>query len=526
MNAAIAPMFTFFQRLVAWINDHANPLLVRILRQELRRKFFWILVLLPLGLGCVSILAFASMPSGGGMDGSDFFQWGIYIWIVLAWGVAPAATFGHIVAERQDSTRDLMDLTGLNPLKVVFGAMGAGLTMTLLFGTMLLPFLAIAMLLGGVDLRAFFLAALGVPMGCVLTCALAAFLGARIATLPYKTLMFSGIGGAFYIGAFFVGIIALKTDEIVRDLFGSRESWYLLSMLINIWLNLILIFVAFAAALLSPLTTDRSTWPRATWSWLPINLFLWIIIICWFMEKRFEPEPFAVVGTIGVIMTLILGAFAITEQETLSIRQQRGLSRWWSPRFPWGWLRPGSGRGRLLTVAMMIFFLGIAMGIYVFGNIPSTYYSYRENFLQSNAFVASTLAFYGLILLLGADLLRRNPRSFKPGDHAPSGTEKILMLDRSTKDLKPNFRRLMLVSGLGFYGVGGLALGIAHLMRDSEKFWVIDVMSPISFLIYNRNDNTSDSKVSFIILFSILSLILLIILFIRGLRGIQRERGL
>lgn len=522
MNAVMNPVFTFFQRLVAWVNDHANPLLVRILRQELRRKFFWVLVLLPLGLGCVSVLAFASMPQGGGMDGSDFFQWGIYVWIVLAWGVAPAATFAHLVAERQESTRDLMDLTGLNPLKVVFGAMGAGLTMTLLFGTMLLPFLAIAMLLGGVDLRAFFLAALGVPMGCVLTCALAAFLGARIATLPWKTVMFSGIGGAFYIGAFIAGGLAFKVDEIVRDVFRSHEGWYILAIFTNIWFDLILIFIAFAAALLSPPTMDRSTWPRATWCWIPINFLLWIVVISW-LTRGFSPEPFALLGTVMVVMTLILGAFAITEQETLSVRQQRSLSPWWSPRFPWGWLRPGAGRGRILTVAMMVLGLSLVLGSYGFSFLND---SYGDIWCRSNTFVALVIVFYGLALLLGADLLRRNPRNSKPRDPVLRGTEKILLLDRSTRDFKPSFRRLMLVSGLGFYGVGGLALGIAHLMRDSDKFWFIDVLSPISLLIYSRDMHYFTEVTAAMIMLIFFIIVLLGILFIRGLRGLSRERGL
>ena len=157
--------------------DRCNPMLVRVVRQELRNRAFISIFLILLAGGAIAAMVVAAITSerASGEVSRGLFAAIAFGWCFALWLAQPMGCFRAVSTERGDDTWDLLELTGLRPPKVISGLLMASLVQSLLYTSALAPFIVMAYLLRGIDLMAVIFALVIVPLGGVAASALAVF---------------------------------------------------------------------------------------------------------------------------------------------------------------------------------------------------------------------------------------------------------------------------------------------------------------------------------------------------------------
>lgn len=397
-------------------HDRWNPILVRVVRQELRsRAFISIFVLLLTGATVAAMVVAAISRDGAEQGiGPGFFGTIAFAW-VFALGVAqPLACFRAIANERNDDTWDLVELTGLKPLGVVLGLLWASLVQALLYTAALAPFMVMAYLLRGVDLLAVLFTLAVVPLICIATCSLAVFTAALSTHKAVRATLGGLLGLALVFGWlsttplwFNLGVLAEITDELRR---WSTEAWLALGGFLNSWAANVVMLLVLAGTLLSHRARDRSFAPRALWWLLWFNAWGWLALSIAFVPKVDAEDVCIALMIMAVVTTShaqILGFFAVTEDQELSPRQSRAITHppRWRARLTWC-LGPGSARGRLGYLAMTL--LSLTVGFTAWASLG---FVYRHDYTDIGDIMAgaSSVAAWGAIILVLAEALTRGP---------------------------------------------------------------------------------------------------------------------
>jgi hypothetical protein len=361
---------SLMQRLELWISDHANPILVRTVRQELRSRTFIGVFVLLLVVSTLSAIGFAGTASGSAQATAGR---GLYALLAGAWSlvvvIQALGTFQAVSRERNEETWDLIDLTGMGPQHVLRGIMLANIVQTQLYAAALAPFLVMAYLLRGIDLYLIGFALVVIPLGGIAACSLAVFMAA-VGTNKASRAFCQGVLslGLFILWAF--SLLAWgnlrEMEWILNQIFNLRhEGWVILGVWLNIWLMFVIGMFVLAGAMMTHRASDRSTAPRLFWFAVWVNALAWFIALPLMVAATARGpslgEVIGVFSMLGVIWAGILGIFSVSEDYDLSPRQARTIleaPRWrrWATLFH----GPGAARGRLAYLSLA--FLSCALG--------------------------------------------------------------------------------------------------------------------------------------------------------------------
>jgi hypothetical protein len=151
-----------------------NPVTLRLIRQHLRSPLIAGVLCLLLVLGVsgavVAATATQSVPQGIPVwrvpvqRGELLFLLVIALWSAVAWIAQPVVFIATVRNEREENSWDLLELTGLTPLRILGGLLFAAMIQQLLLLAVMAPFLVLAWLLNGLDPLAILLALVVVPL--------------------------------------------------------------------------------------------------------------------------------------------------------------------------------------------------------------------------------------------------------------------------------------------------------------------------------------------------------------------------
>jgi hypothetical protein len=138
--------------------DWINPVLLREYQQVVRsRMFAWVGVLWLVGQLLISLIHISLLePTEAGLSltgpGGQYFAWVIGGLTVVFLLILPISTFNRVVRDRKEATLELLTISRISPLQIVFGFLLVAFAQVALFVLMSFPFVVFAYLFRGLEL--------------------------------------------------------------------------------------------------------------------------------------------------------------------------------------------------------------------------------------------------------------------------------------------------------------------------------------------------------------------------------------
>lgn len=389
-------------RLMAWMSvraDRANPMLVRRVRQELRNKAFigaYLLMLL------IAVIAAAVASAASGTAGRGMFAAVASAWTALMC-IQALGTTRAITSDRGASSWDLIELTGMHPMRIIVGVVQSNLVLGLLGAAGLAPFLVMSYLLRGLDLPTVVFALVSLPMAGALLGAI----GAAVACIGNNRQAKQGLGLLMAVGllaawgmltGLWAGSEYTLSRWLAEVLRGDVEAVLALVAVLNGWAAAMAVALVLGAALLTHRALDRSSAPRLLWCAIWLNGLAWLVGVLLYESSRrgwtgiaHLDEILAVASTLGVCWALVLGLFAVSEDTDTTPRQAQAVRSGGAlRRAAMTVLGPGAGRGARCTLLL----IGLSL-VLCSPWMPDT--------------PALIVACHGLLVLALGDMLARGP---------------------------------------------------------------------------------------------------------------------
>lgn len=388
----------------------ANPVLLYELRQMVRSRF--VIVLMSVYLAALVLLTAGSLPEEGGifdwinttfpgmfwMIGSGQRSTLLAISIFLLYYFFTTLILVLLGSARTASERiaeNPMFYTTMPPRRIVWGKMLFGLLFGLFFLSLTLPFLSVAYLLRGLDIRVVFAGAVThfsmvqIQYFVSVTC----FSGA---TTKWRAILYAVPFFFIQLITTLYSLMVLPSASLsVLNMGGSREFWGLLAG--GTVLTATILFVLFLLALVrfAPETSNRMLPMRVGMTSLAVTTML-LCGVCKYCEFSSSLSP--ILSGINSFVTMLgyfcwymlpfLFLICICERDRLSLRIRRTV--------------PRSLVGRVLAfpfytgaAGALIWCLLITVGILLFGVVLGNgFYGSPES-----RFVARYSAFSGVLLL-------------------------------------------------------------------------------------------------------------------------------
>ncbi len=250
-------------RFVAWVDDHANPIVVKEVRTHTRGKGFLIFFILLL-VG--SMVAAASAPTLTSRNnqavGDELFVAFAACLIIIAFGAIPWSAHRSVLVEQDQNTWDMLRVSGLSPHRLVLGKLNAAGLQLLIFFSAVTPFMAMSYVLRGIDIITIVVAAgLIVSVSMLLsmtTIWLAALVGTRPQGILMQILVVVGSVVAVWHG---IGILG-DLGDLFGGTVGSASYWASVgATFLGVAAHLVLLY-AMAVTQFTFETANRSTPPR------------------------------------------------------------------------------------------------------------------------------------------------------------------------------------------------------------------------------------------------------------------------
>ncbi len=357
----VKPLPGWLQRIDRWgtrWGDFINPILVKETRQSLKSRQF---------MATFSLLLFASlvwtligslqqMPQIYYMPSAKTLVIGYYFLLAVPMLlVVPLAAYRSLEGEVDDGTLELLTITSLSPLQIVLGKLGSAALQMLLYFIVLIPCLAYAYTLRGVELSS--LATLLVMLmlsGLSLT-SLALVLspvspGRMGQTVLMLVMLAILLFVEYWLAYFAVHEIQYGGSGEPRLLFVIFGSAILFFGSLS-WLLLVA-----TAAKLTPASENRST--RIRLAALGHVFCVLLVAGFWFFkaiqqQTHIDEHMLGIVGAGGYLMIfwLVAGAMMCSESSVLTARVRRDLPASFVGRALATWLTPGPATGFTFVVA-------------------------------------------------------------------------------------------------------------------------------------------------------------------------------
>lgn len=329
--------------------DRWNPLLVKELRQSMRSRGFAILFL---GTQLVAAAIAALVLAAGAPEPGHALLMALGTCLVLsAVGVVPMFAFLSFTQEWDDNTHDLLVLSQLGPGRIAFGKLKCALLQVLLLSVSFAPYLALGLLLEGVDLV--------LPITLLVTVA-AVSAGASCAAIAL-----AGVGRSRGVRTVLLGLFAVaslgvcgfwivmlnglvSTSSLLRE--ATFWGGYAAAFLMVVY-SAGLCFLAARAHLAHP--EEAPTLPARAVTAAGALVLPWLVYAVPAAAAIFaRAEALVATGTFLVSLPALV-SFA-TERERLGRVLERRLPKSLAARLLVHPLLPGGGRGALLMLLVTV----------------------------------------------------------------------------------------------------------------------------------------------------------------------------
>ncbi len=298
-------------------DDSLNPILVKDLRQIVRGKFIWGVLLLLLGI-IVLILGISLLEAGTSIRGDingEFISYAMSALLFFACGLIIPIQIGRKTSEEvNDATHELIFTTTMTSSSIVKGKILSGtVTIIMLYATVA-PFLSLTLYMGGVDIKNLFVAMVysfivsHVAVLFQVNAGMSYRSEAVIASIGHKAgIIISHIIGWFFAAS--IGSMILSGDLLRRS--GTADFWtYTITFIISV----IFISIIFYMLTVSRIQTESS---NRTYFLKFVTSVIWCIgsLLC-----SFDKE-FSLGWTAAVFIALIpLSVFLLLDPENYSRR--------------------------------------------------------------------------------------------------------------------------------------------------------------------------------------------------------------
>ncbi|MEW6711470.1 MAG: hypothetical protein AB1403_16730 [Candidatus Riflebacteria bacterium] len=382
-------------------DDHINPIIVKELRQVVRGKFFWGVIVLFLGFQCAVLsLSLADQSVNNSNSGAETLAFLFGILFLGCFAVIPLHSGFRFAKERQENSEELLFITTITPHSIIWGKFAASMAFILLIFSAFAPFMAMTFFLSGVDMPMMFLILL---LG-LLICGSGTILQIALGSLARDGNVFNllrGVGLFVQVSSFFslIGIVS----EILRfgagRTFGAENFWGAVLTVSFFIVGFSYFFYLGAAAVVSPAGTNIMQPIRRFLSrfWL-ISL---IIIIYWASITGYE----LIVGWgfCAVFLINFMLIVSVSERDYITRRVARELPTGVIGRRI-GFLTSSGAAGGIAWCVLMI----VATMVIIV--ISSGFIAYKSHFSNIvSGFFKFSFGFSGYILgycLIGAFIRR------------------------------------------------------------------------------------------------------------------------
>ncbi len=351
--------------LVAWLLrqcesllDHANPILVKEVRQALKSRQFlitFVIVLVACWGASFAVVAIVGPDVFYVASGPQMLLVYAIILSVPLTLIVPHTAFRSIAAEQEDNTYDLLSITSLTARQIVTGKLGSAAAQMLVYLCAVSPCIAFTYLLRGVDtpsilflLVLFVLLSLGLSMIALAagTCAKAKHTQSLISIL--LILFLAGV---------LIGTVSFCNVFVNEALFDFVDSWFWLACvaILSFYVVGFAFFHAAATAQIAFRSENRSTPLRKGMLALQGTFIGWMAILPF--TEGFHPQACA----ISILMTVlgstlfwyVMGTLLTSEWPHLSRRVLRSLPTSTVGRVFLTWLNPGPHTGFVFAIASL-----------------------------------------------------------------------------------------------------------------------------------------------------------------------------
>ena len=348
-----------FEGVIRAVDDRANPVVVKELRQAVQNRMVITVLLLSLLINVIITSAFLALSSevlSGQPAGENLYQtlYGFLVCTCMAFVPLYAAL--RMTLERNNTNIDLLFITTIPPAAIVRGKFWAAVALTALIYSACLPFLSFTYLLRGIDLPSIFLSLTFSFLCTTLSIMAAIFVGSISGSMLLRFLM--GLGLLYFCGIL-MGMTVAMGMAIVQSglgsILGTTTSW-IVAIVTLVWGLLgLTLFYLLAVAAISAKTSNRmfplrifltacwALWGGVTWVWSWIesdgtSLTVWMVVSC-------------------IALSMMMGLLPC-ERESWTPRVRRTIPRKLIPRFLAWLFYTGSAGGMVWCILLALTTLG------------------------------------------------------------------------------------------------------------------------------------------------------------------------
>ncbi len=399
----------FTAGIVRKLDDWVNPIAVKEMRQAVNGRFIeWTLIGF-LGIQVIisaSILLYGETYEQNFNTGRNVFIGQLGVLLAACLFYVPISTAVRFSSERSEHNIDLVFVTTLKPIQIVFGKTLAAMLLMFLFFSASMPFMTLTYLLRGVDIPSIFIL-LAIDSLVVIV---SVQLGILLACIPSSTISRGfcfPLGLAFLI---FIFLVAIQSSNsfLLRGFgvgFGAgMGSWRFWGPALNLTA-----FAAIVTGLMFILSVTLVT-PRSANRALGIRVYL---LIVWFIYGAIAGVWSFVVGNDGlvrewlidmVIMFSVALFVSVGERQELGPRVLRTIPKKKILRLPAFLLYSGAASGAAFSTLMLT---GSILLTYSFIKIAPLLDASMKSADDKRLMTAIVFAFYSMGYALTAMTIRR-----------------------------------------------------------------------------------------------------------------------
>lgn len=352
------------------LSDWMNPILIKETRQALKSRQFIVTFLLML-IASWLISVFGTLMAGESLEygsaGRDLFMAYFVVLALAIFIVVPYTAYRGLLAERDHTTLELLNITLLSPRQLVWGKLWSAMTQVFIFYSAIAPFIAFTSMLQGFDIMLVSFALVMSGLGALCLTMLTLMLAAIPQGKNLQGLMTLVIAvGMFMIFGFIMGVIPTLLWETIP--FDEREFWIAVGVFVIAAISFFFLFTQIATAHLTFESDNRSTGIRVACT-AQFALYWLSFALAHLIGGTFSFSGWDIrfLAMWPVLHTAVSGFFAVTEPDYVSRRVRRNVPRRWYTRLMISPLLPGGHRGfaylmlHLLAVPpiLQLFFPGV-----------------------------------------------------------------------------------------------------------------------------------------------------------------------
>ncbi|MEZ6193864.1 MAG: hypothetical protein R3C45_21685 [Phycisphaerales bacterium] len=342
--------------LVSWIDDRANPIVIKELRQAVQSRFIVTTLILLLILLLTTLMLYVmnteDIGEVTGNHGAELFYIFQAMLLTTCLLFVPLYVGGRLAVERSGVTSDLLFVSTIRPSSIVWGKLLAGMIVMAMILSACAPFMVVTYLLRGIDPPTI-LFVIGLDILVVLAATMLAIL---VGAIPVSWIIKIILG--LIVASQFLWTIGFMSAVLVWEMgqwgIGSRmgdwDFWAPVLSFIVCWLGGIGLLFFLTVALISPPPSNRV---------FPLRVYMtcaWLVSlgICLYLAHYYNDTEvlciWAVFAAFGLMASMVC---AVSERDKIGQRLRRSVPRNRLLRIPAFPLFTGAANGLVWSVLLI-----------------------------------------------------------------------------------------------------------------------------------------------------------------------------